>query len=86
MKGSLRGSFSHRVTSCVHHAEEGAEWEQKLARGETEPHVGNAGSSASHKPHPGSSPFHAYFFIFHFQSKLSYFGNWKNMFKIRGKK
>lgn len=24
--------------------------------------------------------------FFHFQSKLSYFGNWKNMFKIRGKK
>ena len=37
---------------------------QKLARGETEPQVGNAGSSASHKPHPGSSPFHAYFFSF----------------------
>lgn len=57
------------------------------ARGETEPQVGNAGSPTSHKPHPGSSPFCAHFFsFFHFQSKLSYFGNWKNMFKIRGEK
>ena len=25
-------------------------------------------------------------YFFHFQSKLNYFGNWKNIFKIREKK